>query len=990
MGMRDDFTKPTIETLARRVGYRCSNPNCRKLTSGPRTDPARAVNIGVAAHITAASPGGPRYDPDLSSEERKAIENGLWLCQNCAKLIDSDPLRYPAELLYEWKRQAEQAAQDEMERGAPPITADLDDYVQKAVRDYELWMTQRAHPAPAVAGRPYKFLDYFDVEDAALFFGRQTATEALHQTILQDRLTVLHAPAGAGKSSLLNAGLSPRLIREGRMPIYARVYEDPVGAVKRAFASSSPQEQPARLSELTLHQFLSLVCAHRSNRTQEFVLILDQFEEFFISDPEGKYRQRFVKDLGDCYDDKRLPVRFIIALRGDYLSELTGFKRRIPTIVHNESLLEPMTREEKAAAITGPLSSLGRPATYEPALLERLLDDLAPAKPTPSATEGMTLPHLQIICTRLYESLPEGETAITLDRYRELDGAEGILGTYLDRELDRLPGSQRLIAQDVLKELVSSVETARVLDDDVLASQVGAAQDTLTEVLALLVDARLLRREEKLGRVQYELAHSYLVEKIRPWIKEEELAAKQAQELLKQELASWRVYTTHVSARRLDILRANLDVLNLHLQPDAQQMLLESALTFRHDVGFWTGQVPDGPGDEERVAVCLAQHGLQGIKAALDLNANLSPGQRQRVAAALWQVYAGARGLRRKWSTAWPLGAFIRQLPSNRARLQVGLTWMLSLAATLLLLFLAGAGGYVLARDKAVVGRWLPVEQGPFVIGVDDDEAQQAKAWCLAGATDANVCAGRDTQALAEWSRQTRSLLGFAMLDNEVTNAQYKQCLDKGICPKPENWIYDKPGSERPPDFANLPVTEISWFEAVAYCQDWLGGRLPTEEEWEKAARGSDGRYYPWGNEWDATWANLEHMGTGQALPVDAEEMRGDRSVYQIGNLAGNVQEWTASGYLEDFEEKRDYYLELPRQVDDENVLFMEAVVRGGAWGNERSVGMGSARRSLPAFIGGPEPTLLRMSEIGFRCVCPPEADCQEPWSLLWTWFGDY
>ncbi len=108
--MRDEFDRETKEVLARRVGLRCSNPHCRKLTSGPATDPMKALNIGVAAHITAASPGGPRYDPNQSTQERKSIANGIWLCQICGKLVDNDTQRYTAELLREWKQQAESSA----------------------------------------------------------------------------------------------------------------------------------------------------------------------------------------------------------------------------------------------------------------------------------------------------------------------------------------------------------------------------------------------------------------------------------------------------------------------------------------------------------------------------------------------------------------------------------------------------------------------------------------------------------------------------------------------------------------------------------------------------------------------------------------------------------------------------------------------------------------------------------------------------------------
>jgi hypothetical protein len=77
--MRDDFAQQTLDTLAKRVGVRCSNPGCRKLTTGPRTDTSRIINIGVAAHITAASPGGPRFATDLSTEERRSPDNGIWL-----------------------------------------------------------------------------------------------------------------------------------------------------------------------------------------------------------------------------------------------------------------------------------------------------------------------------------------------------------------------------------------------------------------------------------------------------------------------------------------------------------------------------------------------------------------------------------------------------------------------------------------------------------------------------------------------------------------------------------------------------------------------------------------------------------------------------------------------------------------------------------------------------------------------------------------------
>lgn len=109
---RDDFSQKTKETLAKRVSYRCSNPACRCYTVGPSEDcNDSSVNLGEAAHICAASPGGMRYDETMTSKQRSDISNGIWLCRNCAALIDRDA-KYTVELLHEWKSKAETNSRD--------------------------------------------------------------------------------------------------------------------------------------------------------------------------------------------------------------------------------------------------------------------------------------------------------------------------------------------------------------------------------------------------------------------------------------------------------------------------------------------------------------------------------------------------------------------------------------------------------------------------------------------------------------------------------------------------------------------------------------------------------------------------------------------------------------------------------------------------------------------------------------------------------------
>jgi hypothetical protein len=140
---RDDFSTSLKDVLAKRVNYRCSNPGCGQPTSGPHSDAYRHVNVGVAAHITAASVGGPRYDPDLPAPERSGIENAIWLCQKCAKLVDSDTSKYSVSLLRRWKVAAEAKAAQELAG-----EGDRSFFPQPP--------SARHAPIPRIAGLPYE------------------------------------------------------------------------------------------------------------------------------------------------------------------------------------------------------------------------------------------------------------------------------------------------------------------------------------------------------------------------------------------------------------------------------------------------------------------------------------------------------------------------------------------------------------------------------------------------------------------------------------------------------------------------------------------------------------------------------------------------------------------------------------------------------------------------------------------------------------------
>lgn len=116
---RDNFPKRIVDRLRSRVAHRCSNPDCRRQTAGPATDPEGVNIVGIAAHIYAASPGGARYLLSMSSTDRGGIQNAIWLCSVCATLVDRDIEAYPAGRLLIWKKEAEHLAAKELNTRPP-------------------------------------------------------------------------------------------------------------------------------------------------------------------------------------------------------------------------------------------------------------------------------------------------------------------------------------------------------------------------------------------------------------------------------------------------------------------------------------------------------------------------------------------------------------------------------------------------------------------------------------------------------------------------------------------------------------------------------------------------------------------------------------------------------------------------------------------------------------------------------------------------------
>lgn len=156
---RDDFSDRTKRLIASRAGWLCSKLGCRCPTIGSAKAGDGVINLGEAAHICAAAPGGPRYDPSMTPEQRKSATNGIWLCRLHAKAVDSDPA-YTVEVLREWQVQAHRDSRNRVlsghaREGRRPVGPPTDDSAailrNAAVADLDSFRNSRRWPATSVA-----------------------------------------------------------------------------------------------------------------------------------------------------------------------------------------------------------------------------------------------------------------------------------------------------------------------------------------------------------------------------------------------------------------------------------------------------------------------------------------------------------------------------------------------------------------------------------------------------------------------------------------------------------------------------------------------------------------------------------------------------------------------------------------------------------------------------------------------------------------------
>ncbi|MGN6109908.1 MAG: nSTAND1 domain-containing NTPase, partial [Kofleriaceae bacterium] len=757
---------------------------------------------------------------------------------------------------------------------------------------------------------PFRHLAPLTELDRGRLHGREADLAELTEHALFRRSVVYTAPSGTGKTSTLRAGLIPRLEALGIDAIYLRCRKDTAAALA---AEISPGASSIDAAIVARHQ----------QGGGKLVLILDQLEAALV-DPD------FIPAvLGFDRWPADVDVSIVLSIREDYLARLLArtqeLEAGIPIV-----RLPPLSPEGARAAIVAPLTESR--LAIEPELLDALLIDLQRA----GAALGPELgwggvsaiypPHLQLACSVLYEALGPGEATITLAHYRRQGGFEAIVGEHLERVLDtELADGRDIIARDLFFALVTTAHERAMLPESELLAIVGAKHpaDRVTAVLEVLRSRGLLVRVRGTDEPGWELIHDSLVPRVLAWIDARDLARRRAIELVRYHLRRSKGDEPSL----LD--RSELRELREHVGAIEE---LDAEWKQRDPGAAWT----------PRRLVARSKQILrrQFVLLAIVVSAALAVGivgwYRSREAERRSQLDLGEFVLVLKpfdwdaeqqqpiWVDAsrvpleWNLYAPDREA-MDRPGAEFPSAWVSrgarELAQRAFVQHVEARGGeafLVVSRGdcpaSVVPIRRLPGNadraQTPPVIEIGVPTCQASFGDAIEVPAGPFLYRGTGEPPSSNEGKEQRVELPRYRIDRlEVSNAAYEVFGSMEAVTGFRRRTYPSTPQLGVPDGPRKPVSGITWTEARAYCR-FLGKRLPTSQEWEKAMRGgerlADGslnlaprRTLPWGDWQVPVPAHIKGTPDSDISgPADVGSHAGDRSPYGVLDLAGNVSEW--------------------------------------------------------------------------------------------------
>jgi len=473
---------------------------------------------------------------------------------------------------------------------------------------------------PYVGPRP------FERRDRDIFFGRDRETSELLSLVMAHQVLLLYAQSGAGKTSLLNAGLVPLLEEEGFeiLPltrVRGLIPEDVkpkrisnLYIFNSLMSWAKDEIDPRRLAQMSLVSFLQ----GRDHPTDEMglpsprVVIFDQFEELFAFYPERwKDRRKFFEQVCDALEtDPLLRVAFVI--REDYIAQLDPYAPLLPEKLRTRFRLERLRKEAALSAITNPLE--GRKRSFAEGAAEQLVNDLLNIRVETAAGKIETVTgefvepvQLQVVCQSLWQGLPPGVIIIAEDHLQTFGDVNQALSGFYERSIERAVQESGVKEGDLRTWFKQSLITPAGTRGTVYRGQekTGGIPNAAMDVLE---DLHLIRGEWRAGARWYELTHDRFIEPIqesnKAWLtkRQEEAAilanmaemhrtkgqSKQALDLLEQALPIRREVGDR--AGEAAILNNIAEVHRARGQPEQALELFQQALSIRREVGDRAGE----------------------------------------------------------------------------------------------------------------------------------------------------------------------------------------------------------------------------------------------------------------------------------------------------------------------------------------------------------------------------------------------------------------
>lgn len=705
-----------------------------------------------------------------------------------------------------------------------------------------------ALPLTDLPQSPFRHLSWFRREDAALFFGRGHQIRELYSRITNATgapIILFYGQSGVGKSSLLAAGLLPRLEATHTVRYQRRHREQGVlGALAEAMGVRNKQPTAEQLSDAWL--------GLEAEDKQPVVLLLDQVEEIFTRPNAANPEEltSFVLLLKKMFSERqaRPQGKLVLSFRKEWLAEIEKLftEAKLP---RSSLFLTRLDRTGVIEAIEGAARDQRLVDRYgltiEAGLAAEIADDLL-------VDRGATVaPTLQILLTKLWEEARQRSyEAPTFDQdlYHELRTHGLLLEDFLDEQLAVLQGDDEDalltgLTLDLLAFHTTAVGTAeqRSLSEvrETYRHQWGLLENLLRvcQDLYLLTDSSTNQPGvEPVSR----LAHDTLAPLVRVRFDESDAPGQRARRILESRGVDWQEGQDGAALDEIDLATVEAGLAGMR------------GLT----------------ADEERLI------------AASRTERKRKEAERQRIAAE--QLAAQQREL------------FLQRQSNRRLQMVVGILAVVSLGLLGNTLY----PRYVAWRMQTPL---VSILAGDAILGVDEP------------LTDDDLPKGN------------YNLSAFHIEKYEVSNRQYARCVQVGRCPPMSD-----PTDLNNEASAKRPVRNVNAFQAAVYCQ-WVGRRLPTEFEWERAARGTSGNLWPWGRKPPSQELTqmpsilAESMPT-VTLPVDS--LGKGASDDGVHHLVGNLWEWTLPARINNNNEMNEIWQTLLSDPQSVPVLTL----RGGSY----------------------------------------------------------